>query len=318
MNSRESISPPEGRPGFEYSLKRDESMATLRDILRKIGAVKKTKQITKAMNMVAAAKLRSTQGKMESFEPYAAKFAEVLGNLASRIEPDIHPLLVKKETVSRVELLHFSADRGLCGSFNSHTINMAEKWLQERDSEGVSCSLTLVGKKGNDYFKKTRYPITEVHTNIYGKVDISFVNQMSRGFIERYLRDEVDEVYMIYTRFLSVAKQQPTLVKLIPIEPPEAAEGDSATDAADYLCEPSAEELLIELLPKHISVQIFNAFLQNETSEHAARMSAMDNASKNCSELIDSLTLSYNKARQAAITAELMDIVGGAEALKSA
>jgi F-type H+-transporting ATPase subunit gamma len=293
-------------------------MATLRDILRKIGAVKKTMQITRAMNMVAAARLRGAQGKMEGFEPYAMKFSEVLGNLASRIEPDIHPLLVKKEQVTRVELLHFSADRGLCGSFNTNTIHMAEKWIKDQQTNSIECSLTVVGKKGRDYFGKRSFNVTTGHTNIYGNVDISFVNQMTRNFIDRYMADELDEVYMIYSRFISMARQEPTLVKLIPIEPPKAEEQKGAADAAEYLCEPDPEKLLIELLPKHISVQIFNAFLQNETSEHAARMAAMDNASKNCSELIENLTLVYNKARQAAITAELMDIVGGAEALRKA
>jgi len=292
-------------------------MAILRDILRKIGAVKKTQQITKAMYMVAASKLRTTQGRMENFNPYAGKFAEVLGNLASGIDPEIHPLLVKKEEVSRVELLHFTADRGLCGSFNGNTVNAAEKWIKEQQENGRDCSLTLVGKKGRDFFRKQGANITESHIQIYGKIDISFINQMARGFITRYLSDEIDEVHMIYTRFISMAKQEPTLVKLIPIEPPQR-EAKTEEKAAEYLCEPSAEELLIELLPKHISVQIYNAFLQNEVSEHAARMSAMDNATRNCREIVENLTLVYNKARQAAITAELMDIVGGAEAIKKA
>ncbi len=289
-------------------------MATLRDILRKIGAVKKTRQITRAMNMVAAARLRTTQGKMENFEPYARKFSEVLGNLASRIDPEIHPLLVAKEQVSKVELLHFSADRGLCGSFNANLISVGEKWIQAKQQSGVDCSMTLVGKKGRDYFRRRGYAITEAHTGVYGKIDISFVNQMSNALIDSYLADEVDEVYMIFSRFVSMAKQEPTLVKLLPIEPPQ--EEEDVGGMSEYLCEPSAEELLIQLLPKHISVQLYNAFLQNETSEHAARMAAMDNATKNCSEMVESLTLIYNKARQAAITAELMDIVGGAEALK--
>lgn len=293
-------------------------MATLRDILRKIGAVKKTKQITKAMNMVAAAKLRTTQGKMESFDPYASKFAEVLGNLAGRIEPDSHPLLLKKEKIANVELLHFTADRGLCGSFNAHSISAAEKWVKKKEGEGVHCSLSLVGKKGADYFTRRGYKVHRSYKHIYGKIDIAFVNQMTREFIDRFLSDEIDELYMQYTRFIGMAKQAPTLVKLLPIEPPGERETKVGSGATEYLYEPSAEGLLIELLPKHISVQIYNAFLQNETSEHAARMAAMDNASKNCNELVDSLTLVYNKARQAAITAELMDIVGGAEALKRA
>jgi len=291
-------------------------MATLRDVLRKIGAVKKTRQITRAMNMVAAARLRGAQGRMESFDPYASKFAEVLGNLASRIEPDIHPLLVARDQVSRVELLHFTGDRGLCGSFNTNLQAMGQRWLNEQRSKGLECSLTTVGKKGRDYFKKREVTLTESHVNLYGNVDISFINNMTKGFTDRYLAEEVDEVYMMYSRFVGMAKQTPTLVKLLPIEPPKSEEDQEASAAAEYLCEPGPESLMIELLPKHISVQIMNAFLQNETSEHAARMAAMDNASKNCNEMIDNLTLIYNKARQAAITAELMDIVGGAEALK--
>lgn len=289
-------------------------MATLRDIQHKIGAVKKTMQITRAMNMVAASKLRSVQGRMESFDPYARKFAEVLGNLASRIDPDIHPLLVTKEDISKVELLHFSADRGLCGSFNMNSMGMAEKWIKEQQAKNMDCSLTLIGKKGRDYFKRRNYPIKASHVNIYGSIDMVFVAGMTRDLIDRFMADEIHEVYMIYSRFFGMAKQEPTVVKLIPIEPPKTEVG--IEEMAEYLCEPSAEELLVELLPKHLNVQIYNAFLQNETSEHAARMAAMDNATKNCSEMIENLTLIYNKARQAAITSELMDIVGGAEALR--
>ena len=291
-------------------------MATLRDIKQKISGVKKTKQITRAMNMVAAARLRSTQTKMENFGPYARKFSEVLGNLAGQINPDIHPLLSKREKVSRVELLHFTADRGLCGSFNMNSINKAEKWIKEQGTKGLETRLTLVGKKGRDYFRRKTFPVTAAHTNIYGTVDISFVNKMTAGFIQRFMAGEIDEVYVLFSRFLSMARQEPTLLKLIPIEPPKQEGAESGK--VDYLYEPSSEQLLVDLLPKHISVQILNAFLQQETSEHAARMAAMDNATKNCSELIGSLTLIYNKARQAAITAELMDIVGGAEALRGA
>jgi F-type H+-transporting ATPase subunit gamma len=191
---------------------------------------------------------------------------------------------------------------------------MADKWMRSQQEKGVDCSLTLVGKKGRDFFRKRSYPVTASYTNIYAGVDIAFVNQMTSAFMARFLEDEVDEVYMIYSRFLGMARQEPTLVKLIPIEPP--GEEEKTEGMADYLCEPSAEALLIELLPKHISVQVYNAFLQQETSEHAARMAAMDNATKNCTEMVENLTLVYNKARQAAITAELMDIVGGAEALR--
>jgi len=291
-------------------------MATLRDILRKITAVKKTRQITKAMNMVAASRLRSVQGKMESFEPYASKFHEVLQNLSSRLDEDIHPLLVQKEEVRRVELLHFTADRGLCGSFNVNSINRAVSWIDGQVKSGRDVSITTVGIKGRDYFTRRDYRVTDSYTHIYGHTDISFVNQMAYGFINRFLNDEIDELHMLYTRFEGMSRQENRVVKLIPIEPPKEEEGAEAGMASEYLCEPSPSKLLMELLPKHISVQLFNAFLQNETCEHAARMAAMDKASKNCNELIENLTLVYNKARQAAITAELMDIVCGAEALK--
>ncbi len=161
-------------------------MATLRDILRKIAAVKKTRQITRAMNMVAAARLRGAQRKMESFEPYAMKFSEVLGNLASRIEPDIHPLLVRRERILRVDLLHFSADSGLCGSFNTNSIQTAEKWLKQQQASGLSPSVTTVGKKGRDYFRKREHHLLESHVNVYGRIDMAFVNQISRTFTERF------------------------------------------------------------------------------------------------------------------------------------
>lgn len=292
-------------------------MATLRDIKRKIAAVKKTRQITRAMNMVAAAKLRKVQGRMEGFAPYARKFAEVMANLSQRVEPDIHPLLVPRESVKNVELVLFTADRGLCGSFNNNLITRAEKWIKELEAKGVKTSLTCIGKKGRDYFVKKGYNVTESHIYVYGKIDISFVNDLTRKLINRYLRGEIDEVHMLYMEFVSMARQVPKFVKLIPVE--KQVEDEVITAArTEYLFEPSPEQLVIELLPKHLNVQIYNAFFQNETSEHAARMAAMDTASKNCGDMINTLTLVFNKARQASITAELMDIVGGAEALRKA
>jgi len=290
-------------------------MATLRDIELKISAIKKIQQITRAMNMVASAKLRNTQSKMEKFNPYANKFAEVLGNLASRIDSDVHPLMVKRDNIDNVELLHFTSDRGLCGSFNMNNITLGEKWVNEQKDKNREYSLNLVGRKGRDYFKKRNYNISSTHVQVYGSIDISYVNKMTSEFIHKYMNGEIDELFMVYAKFISVSKQEPTLVKLLPIEPPKAA-SDTEKDSAEYLCEPGAEELLIDLLPKHISVQILNAFFQNEVSEYAARMAAMDNATKNCKDMVEDLTLTFNKARQAAITAELMDIVGGAEALR--
>ncbi len=292
-------------------------MATLRDIELKIKAIKKIQQITRAMNMVASAKLRNTQSKMEKFAPYATKFADVLGNLASRIDSDVHPLMVKRDNVTNVELLHFTSDRGLCGSFNMNNIVLGEKWIAEQKDQNHEYKLNLVGRKGRDYFKKRNYIISSSHVQIYGSVDISYVNKMTTDFINKFMNGEIDELYMVYSKFVSISKQVPTLVKLLPIEPPKASKDDAAgSGSSEYLCEPGAEELLIELLPKHLSVQILNAFFQNEVSEYAARMAAMDNATKNCKDMVQDLTLTFNKARQAAITAELMDIVGGAEALR--
>ena len=290
-------------------------MATLRDIELKIKAIKKIQQITRAMNMVASAKLRNTQTKMERFEPYAKKFADVLGNLASRIDSDIHPLLVKRENIANVELLHFTSDRGLCGSFNMNNIVLGEKWVNEQKNKQLEYSLNIVGRKGRDYFKKRNYNIASTHVQVYGSIDIFYVNKMTTDFIHKYMNGDIDELYIVYSKFISVAKQEPTIIKLLPIEPPKAS-ADAGQSFAEYLCEPGAEELLIDLLPKHLSVQILNAFFQNEVSEYAARMAAMDNATKNCKDMVQDLTLTFNKARQAAITAELMDIVGGAEALR--
>ena len=177
--------------------------------------------------------------------------------------------------------------------------------------------MNLIGRKGRDYFQKRGFNIITTHTHLYGAVDISFINNMTMDFITKYIDNDMDELYMIYARFINMGRQEPTMVKLIPIEPFHK-EISIEKIAIEYLCEPSAQDLLIELLPKYISVQILNAFLQNELSEYATRMAAMDNATRNCKELVQDLTLIYNKARQAAITAELMDIIGGAEAVKKA
>ncbi len=292
-------------------------MATLRDILRKINAVKRTRQITRAMNMVAAAKLRNTQGKMESFEPYARKFSDVLAHLASTLDPEIHPLLISREEVRRVELLFFTADRGLCGSFNTNSINRAEEWIKEQEQNGRKVTLFCIGKKGIDYFKKKNIDMTASYTQLYGRTDMAFINRMTGDFINRFLREDIDELYMLYTRFVSMLRYEPTVVKLLPITPPSELE-QALMKGIEYIYEPDSASLMIELLPKYISVQIYNAFLQNEVSEHAARMTAMDNATKNCEDMIENLTLLYNKARQASITLELLDIVGGAEAIKKA
>ena len=299
-------------------------MATLKDIQRKIGAVKKTQKITKAMNMVAASKLRGAQEKMEAFRPYASKFAEVLGSLAERIGADeehLPPLLAPREEIKTVDLLLMTSDRGLCGSFNTNLIAKAESFLKEKAGQGVETRLICMGRKGRDYFRRRKYNILSDHIGIVGaRFGFNVAVTAGQGLIDSFLGGETDEAYMIFSEFVSMARQTPTVQQLLPIAAVEQVEGTQEAEDVGYvpehICEPPAEELMAELLPKQVYVQVFSGLLETSTSEHAARMAAMDNATNNCKEMITSLTLIYNKARQAAITAELMDIVGGAEALK--
>ena len=288
-------------------------MATLRDIKRKIDAVKKTSQITKAMNMVAASRLRGAQTSMEGFHPYAEKFKEVIGRLAAGIEDaSAYELLVPKEEVKKVELLLVTADRGLCGGFNNNLIIAAERFIKAKQAEGVEVVLTAVGRKAGEYFRRRKALIRRSMTGVLNKVRYDDAFSLGNDVITNFGSGSADEVYVIYSKFLSIAKQRATLVKLLPIEPVTGEGGE----AHDYLFEPSHEALLTDLLPNYIFVQLMEYFYQTAVGEHAARMAAMENATNNAKELAKSLTLTYNKARQAGITKELMDIVGGVEALK--
>jgi len=290
-------------------------MATLRDIRRKIGAVKKTQQITKAMNMVAAAKLRGAQQRMEGFRPYAAAFAMMLGNMAGRVEPEIHPFFQKTEPVERVGLVLMTADRGLCGSFNVNLINTAVKFIREQEAAGREVSLICVGRKGRDFFRRRKREMAAQYVDVWNRFDFSNAVTVAREIMNAFLNGEVQEVHLIHANFVNMAIQRPGMVQLLPIKPGEAAVEDEG-GGTEYLFEPPMEQFLEYLLPKYINVLVYHGFLENAASEHAARMTAMDNAQSNCKEMINTLTLVMNKARQAAITKELMDIVGGAEALK--
>jgi len=298
-------------------------MATLKDVQLKIAAVKKTKQITKAMNMVAASKLRGAQNSMEAFRPYAGKFAEVLGSLAENAGEEASPLLVPREEVKNVNVILCTSDRGLCGGFNANLINKAESYIKERAEDDVNISFTNIGKKGRDWARNNGKEIAEELLGVVGgKFDFNVASNSARTAINAFLAGEYDEVFIIYSEFVSMARQVPMLKQLLPIPPIEIEEDEAAGAESDdeylaeHICEPSSAELLGEMLPRNVSVQIYSALLETSTSEHAARMAAMDNATKACNDMIDNLTLAYNKARQAAITADLMDIVGGAEALK--
>jgi len=288
-------------------------MATLRDIRQKISAVKKTQQITKAMNMVSAAKLRGSQTRMEQFRPYAAAFKQMLASIASRVEPEAHPYFVRSPEVTKVELVLLTADRGLCGSFNMNLINAAERFIKAKRAEGVEVVLTIVVRKGRDYFRRRKANIRESYVDVWNKFDFSTAQTIARDAVSPFITGEVEEVYVIYSNFINMAVQRPVLVPLLPIIPEAAEEG---AVSQEYITEPPAAQFLEHLLPRYINGMIYQGFLENSTSEHAARMTAMDNASSNCKDMITSLTMVYNKARQAAITKELMDIIGGAEALK--
>ncbi|WP_029897298.1 F0F1 ATP synthase subunit gamma [Desulfohalovibrio reitneri] len=297
-------------------------MASLRDVKNQINAVKKTKQITRAMNMVASAKLRGAQSKIERFRPYAEKFYEMLTELAAGTDPSIHPLLETREEVNTVGIVVATSERGLCGSFNTNLAQMARKLADNKIAEGKQVKMICVGKKGRDFFRKRGYDIMSDHTGAMNDFDFTLANQIGMEVIGAYLRGELDEVHMVFSEFVSMAKQVATSLPLLPLA--GAAETAAETEAeqpgaggmSEYIYEPSVEGLLAELLPRYVKVVIYRGLLDTSTSEHAARMAAMDNATKNCDEMVDTLTLQYNKARQAVITTELMDIVGGAEALK--
>ncbi|MCP3955471.1 MAG: ATP synthase F1 subunit gamma [Desulfobacterales bacterium] len=295
-------------------------MPTLKDIQLKIAGVKKTKQITKAMNMVATSRLRGAQANMDAFRPYAGKFGEVLGSLAEKAGEEASPLLVPKEEVQKIHIVLCTSDRGLCGGFNINLINKAKALIDEKAGTDISFSLTNFGKKGRDFCKKEGFDIAEEHLGVVGATfDFSVASTTGKQLVDGFLGGDYDEVYVIFSEFLGMAKQVPVAQQLLPIPAIEKDEEETDADEqyqAEHLCEPSADELLGELLPRNIYVQLFKALLETSTSEHAARMMAMDNATTACNDMIDELTLTYNKARQSAITADLMDIVGGAEALK--
>jgi F-type H+-transporting ATPase subunit gamma len=295
-------------------------MAALRDIKNKINAVKKTGQITRAMNMVAAAKLRGVQGKNESFRPYAHKLGHILEALLTGVDPRRHPLLATPLEVTEVALILLTADRGLCGSFNLNLLAAAERFLKERRAQNQQVRIYVIGRKGRDYFKRRKIEVAEALVGAMNVVDFDLALTVAQLGLNAYMAGEVAELYLIYSHFNSMISQVPTVERLLPITIEAGEKGPAAekeVPPADYLVEPSAEEILVDLLPRYLNVRVYHGLLQTATSEHAARMTAMDNASKNCRDLVADLTLLYNKARQAAITTELMDIVGGAEALKA-
>jgi F-type H+-transporting ATPase subunit gamma len=286
-------------------------MATLRDIQRRIRSVQSTQKITRAMKLVAAAKLRRAQERIIAARPYANKMAELLGNLVSGAGEETHPLLEQREGPRR-QIVIITADKGLAGAFNSNVIRRALEFL--RQSNATELTLVVVGRKARDFYRRRPYTIRRDMIGFWDRLAFSHAQELADYFIQQYLDHEVDEVHLIYNEFRSVASQRPVRQQLLPIP---RAEGDGpAAESVDYIYEPGPVAILGDLLPRHVRMQVYRALMESLAGEYGARMTAMEAATKNAKEMIEVLTIQYNKARQEKITKELLDIVGGAEALK--
>ena len=289
-------------------------MATLRDIQRRIRSVQSTQKITRAMKLVAAAKLRRAQERILSARPYANKMAELLGNLVSGADGATHPLLEQREGPRR-QIVIITADRGLAGAFNANILRRAVELI--RESSAADVTLVVVGRKARDFFRRRSHTVKRDMIGFWDRLAYSHAAELADAFMHSYLDNEVDEVFLLYNEFRSVALQRPVRQQLLPIPRTEAADGE-AMAPVDYIYEPGPAEILGDLLPRHVRMQVYRALMESLAGEYGARMTAMEAATKNAKEMIDVLTIQYNKARQEKITKELLDIVGGAEALKQA
>jgi F-type H+-transporting ATPase subunit gamma len=283
-------------------------MPSLKDLRKRIGSVRSTQQITKAMKVVAAARLRRAQEAAERARPYAAKLTEMFAAVVGGLSEEAHPLLARREE-NRIDLIVLTSDRGLCGGFNANLLRQSEAFQRERGDR--TTRLMLVGRKGLDYYRRRRVEPLFERTGVLNAPALEVARALAEHVTARFAADETDAVYLVYSRFQSAISQVPTVVRLLPVDAP--AEDASSVD---YIFEPPRPELLGKLLPRYIETRLLQALLESIASEFGARMTAMDNATRNASEMIDRLTLSMNRARQSAITTELMEIVSGAEALK--
>jgi F-type H+-transporting ATPase subunit gamma len=284
-------------------------MPNTRDIRRRIKSVQSTRQLTKAMKMVSAAKLRRAQERMLAARPYAHTMEAVLGSLAGRVNPESHPLLADRGD-DRIELVVMTGDKGLCGSFNTNILKRAQGFLLEKGTK--TQALHCVGKKGRDFFRRRRIPIAREYVDVFKNVSSAQAGESARDLTHRFVTGELDAIYMIYNEFKSVIQQKVVAKRLLPIERIEPKPGDVRQD---YIYEPDPRSLFDELLPRYFEVQIHHAMLESAAAELGARMSAMDSATTNAGEMIDSLTLYLNRVRQASITKEIIEVVSGAEAL---
>ena len=286
-------------------------MAKTRDLKRRIRSIRNTMQLTRAMKMVSAAKLRRSQERIFAARPYARQLDAVLQSLASRANPELHPLLeVRPE--ERIELIVVTSDRGLCGSFNTNILKTAVAFLRER--EGKTLVLQAVGRKGRDFFRRRPWTIRREYADVLRNVEFALAAEISHEATARYAAGEVDAVYFVYNEFKSAVAQRPVVERLLPISRAEVEEGPG-TASEDYIYEPDPQSLFLRLLPHHVDMQIYRGLLESQAAEHAARMSAMSAATTNAGELIDQLTLKMNRMRQATITTEIIEVVSGAEAL---
>lgn len=287
-------------------------MANLKDIKRRIGSVRNTQKITKAMKMVAAAKLRRAQEAVEASRPYSDRMLAMLKGIAQRTSPEASPLLRRRE-VANAMVVVYSGDKGLCGPFNSAILKTTGKLLGDLEGKGVS--MVMLGKKGRDFYKRRPVNMVETIVDVARQHPYAVAEKIAERAITAYAEGKVDVVYLVYNKFKNVVVQVPQRVRLLPIEAPLAEEeGEHAL--AEYEYEPSAEEILEEIMRRYVMSQLHQALLESIASENGARMTAMDAATKNATEMIDNLTLEYNKARQAAITKELIEVVTGADALE--
>jgi len=282
----------------------------LRDIKRRIRSIKNTEQITKAMEMVAAARLRHAQERVEQARPYSQEIDGLIKRVAGSFSDLTHPFFEVRER-QNVGYVVFTSDRGLCGAFNSHVIRKVEMELAQEKEAG----LIIIGRKGRDYFRRRKYNILSEFVNIGDDPAVDQARGIARTLVDLYTGNIVDEVNLVYTEFISTGKQQPVVYKLLPLAQP-SAEKSNDTKIIDYIIEPSPEDVLAMLLPRFIEAEVYRAVLESRASEEASRMIAMSQAKENAGEMIEQLTLLSNKLRQAAITKEISEIVGGAEALK--
>ena len=286
-------------------------MATLKIIRKRITSIRNTQQITKAMKMVSAAKLRRAQEAALLARPYAEKMNDILTNVSARVSRAAHPLLATREE-KRVQLVLVTSDRGLCGGYNANLVRAAEAFMRNHGA-GKEILLALVGRKGADYYRRRRGETGERYLNFLSMPAEELAAVIAEKLIARFVDGETDAVYLLYSHFRSALSQVPTLEKILPVDLSESQEPEQLTE---YLYEPGADELLSSLLPKITEIKVQRALLEATASEHGARMTAMDSATTNASKMMGSLTLQMNRARQASITRELMEIVGTAEALK--